>query len=126
MFHICSEKPTARHERGFVADSPTRRARPKENLFKKSASSVACATHRATHIYMLSLHYFVRHILFIYHIRDFRHIGDCLGVLLSFFRLFIGWSGSWLASLATCVLKQLMLLFYLVVLYLLFELRSQP
>ncbi|MDV3847182.1 hypothetical protein CMT92_05855 [Elizabethkingia anophelis] len=74
-----SEKPTARHERGFVADSPTRRARPKENLFKKSASSVACATHRATHIYMLSLHYFVRHILFIYHIRDFRHIGGLFG-----------------------------------------------
>lgn len=38
------------------------------------------ATHCATLVYMLSLHYFLRHILFIYHIRDFRHIGDCLGV----------------------------------------------
>lgn len=53
---------------------------------------MAFATHCATRL-LLCFHYFVRHILFIYHIRDFRHIGDYLCVLRPFFRLFIGWSG---------------------------------
>lgn len=101
-------------------------ARHDGKILFKSCSLCGSATHRATQVYRLSLHYFVRHILFIYHIRDFRHIGDCLGVSPALFSVvYLLGRGSGSASLATCVLKQLMLLFYLVVLYLLFELRSQ-
>lgn len=122
-----SEKPTARYERGLVADSPTRRGTPKGKYFLKGRHRL-WLRHSSCYsrLYAHSTLFCEAHFVYLSHSGFQAHWGLFGRVPCPFFGCLLVGQGSWSASLATCVLKQLMLLFYLVVLYLLFELRSQP